>query len=177
MFGLTLLGTIHTLLSLVALATGFACLARDGRIEAGQRLARIYLWATVATCVTGFGIFRHGGFGPPHVLGVITLVVLAFAAWPGGARVFGARWRYVTTVAYSLTLFFHMVPGVTETFTRLPAGRPLFTGPDDPALQPVAGVLFLVFLAGAALQVVQMRRADRAAARPAPLPGAGGSMP
>jgi hypothetical protein len=172
MFGLTLLGTIHTLISLVALAAGFACLARDGRIEAGKGLARVYIWATVATCVTGFGIFQHGGFGPPHALGVITLLVLAFAAWPGGARVLGARWRYLVTVTYSFTLFLHMIPGVTETFTRLPAGRPLFTGPEDPALQPVAGVLFFVFLAGAVWQVVQMRRADRATASLAPLPGA-----
>ena len=162
MFDLTPLGTIHTLISIVALVAGFACLVRDGRIEPHTGLARIYIWATVATCLTGFGIFRHGGFGPPHALGILTLAVLAFAAWPGGARVFGARWHYVTTVSYSFTLLLHMIPGVTETFTRLPLGRPLFTGPEDPALQPVAGVLFAVFVAGAIWQVVRMRRADRA---------------
>src|SRR5688500_14872065 len=134
MFGLTLLGTIHTLISLVALAAGFASLARDGRIAPGKVLGRTYIWATVATCVTGFGIFQHGGFGPPHALGVVTLAVLAFAAWPGGAKVLGGRWPYVSMVAYSFTLFLHMIPGMTETFTRLPAGRPLFTGPNDPAL-------------------------------------------
>lgn len=175
MLGLTFLGTIHTLISLVALAAGFACLVRDGRIEPGKRLAQTYIWATVATCVTGFGIFQRGGFGPPHALGVVTLLVLAFAAWPAGTRVLGARWRYVATVAYSFTLFLHMIPGVTETFTRLPVGRPLFTGPDDPSLQTVAAVLFFVFLAGAVWQVVRMRRADRAASV-AGLPGAGSSM-
>ncbi len=34
---------------------------------------------TILTCVTGFGIFQHGGFGKAHMLGIITLVVLAIA--------------------------------------------------------------------------------------------------
>ena len=172
MFGLTPLGAIHTLISIVALVAGFTCLIREGRIEPGGRLGRTYVWATVATCLTGFGIFQHGGFGPPHALGILTLVVLGFAAWPGGARVFGARWPYVTTVTYSFTLLLHMIPGVTETFTRLPAGRPLFTGPEDPALQPVAGVLFALFVAGAIWQVARLRRAERAA-HATPVAGAG----
>ena len=44
-----------------------------------------------------------------------------------------------------------------ETFTRLPVGAPLFTGPDDPALRPVVGTLFLLFLIGAGLQVWRLR--------------------
>lgn len=175
MSGLTPLGTIHTLISLVALAAGFACLLRDGRIGIDTRTGRTYVWATVATCVTGFGIFQHGGFGPPHILGVLTLVVLALAAWPGGARLLGDTWRYVTTVLYSLTLFFHGIPGVTETFTRLPVGQPLFSGPDDPALQKVVAALFVLFLAGATWQVVQLRRARRES-RTRPLPGTSGRM-
>jgi len=36
--------------------------------------------ATAITSPTGFGIFQHGGFGKPHVLGIVTLLVLAIAA-------------------------------------------------------------------------------------------------
>jgi hypothetical protein len=170
MFGLTPLGIIHTLISLLALGAGIACLVRDGRISPESRLGLLYIWATVATCLTGFGIFQHGGIGPPHILGVLTLLVLAFAAWPGGASLFGRTWLYVTTVCYSLTLFFHAIPGATETFTRIPVGRPLFAGPDDPALQALAGVMFVIFLAGAGWQVVQLRRSGRQRRVPTPLP-------
>ena len=45
MFGLTILGTIHTAISLVAVIAGFVALAR----------------------------YRHGGFGPPHALAILTL--------------------------------------------------------------------------------------------------------
>ena len=153
MFGLTTLGFIHTLISLVALASGATALLRDKTISTGSTLGRVYIWATVLTCLTGFGIFQHGRFGPPHALGVMTLLVLGIAALAERTALFGRAAVYVSTVSYSLTFFFHFIPGVTETFTRLPAGAPLFSSPEDPALQKVVGTLFLLFLIGAALQV------------------------
>jgi len=171
MLGLTTLGTVHTLVSLVALAAGFGALLRDGRIDPGNTLGKVYTWATALTCLTALGIFQRGGFGVPHALAIVTLLVLGLALWPAGSRLFGGTWPSVQTVAFSLTLFFHMIPGVTETFTRLPVGRPFFTGPDDPDLQMVVGVLFLIFLVGSAYQVWWLRGASRSQAAP-PLPGA-----
>jgi hypothetical protein len=66
-----------------------------------------------------------------------------------------------------------MIPGLTETFTRLPLGAPLFSGPEDPALQKLVGLFFLVFVVGAALQV---RRLHRLAAH-APAASAQGVRP
>ncbi|MGJ7519535.1 hypothetical protein ACSFA0_03425 [Variovorax sp. LT1P1] len=130
MFGLTTLGAVHTAISLVALAAGIVSIVRFGEIAAGRTVGRVYVWATVLTCLTGFGIFQRGGFGAPHVLGIVTLAVLGIAALAGSGRLFGGASRYVATIAYSTTLFFHMIPGLTETFTRLPAGAPLFTSPE-----------------------------------------------
>src|SRR5690606_1809981 len=94
----------------------------------------------------------------PHALGIITLLVLALAWAAGSTKVFGRAGRYIETVSYSLTFFFHMIPGFTETFTRLPVDAPIFSGPDDPTLQKVIGVVFLLFLVGAFLQVMRLRR-------------------
>lgn len=161
MFGLTALGTLHTAISLLALACGFASLLRDGAIEPSRILGRIYTWATVLTCLTGFGIFGQGGFGKAHALGVLTLLVLGFAALPGGAARFGHRWHYIVAVCYTLTLFFHMVPGITETFTRLPAAAPWFSSPEDPALEKTIGAVFMVFATIMAAQVLHLRRVHR----------------
>jgi uncharacterized membrane protein len=153
MLGLTSLGAIHTAISLVALASGVLALVRHLEISPATWLGRVYVWTTVLTCLTGFGIFQHGGFGKPHALGVITLLVLGLAGLATRRRVFGNASPYVATVAYSATLFFHMIPGLTETFTRLPLGAPLFSGPEDPLLQKAVGACFILFVAGAALQV------------------------
>jgi len=159
MFGLTPLGAIHTAISLVALAAGIIALVRDKEIIAQSTLGKTYLWATVLTCLTGFGIFQHGGFGKPHALGVITLLVLALAVFAARTTLFGRASRYVEVISYTMTFFFHLVPGFTETFTRLPAGAPLFANPDDPALQRTIGVVFVLVLIGIAFQVRRLRSA------------------
>jgi hypothetical protein len=52
---------------------------------------------------------------------------------------------------------FHLSPGITETTTRLPPGAPLLPNADAPQLQVASGILFILFLIGAALQVRGMR--------------------
>jgi uncharacterized membrane protein len=157
MFGLTFLGIVHTAISLVALATGVTALVRYRRIAWAQTVGRVYIVATALTCLTGFGIFQHGGFGKPHALGIITLVVLALALGSELRGWFGKRARYVAPVAYSATVLFHLIPGITETTTRLPLGAPLLASPEAPELQIAAAVLFVVWLMLATLQVLQMR--------------------
>jgi uncharacterized membrane protein len=161
MLGLTPLGAFHTAISLIALAAGLVALVRDRQISAKNLLGKIYVVTTIVTCVTGFGIFQHGGFGNAHVLGIITLVVLGVAAVAGHSNLFGRASRYVETVSYSATFFFHFIPAITETSTRLPPGSPLVANADAPALQVATGVLFVAFLIGATLQV-QRLRASRA---------------
>jgi len=163
MFGLTSLGVVHTAISLVAVVAGLIALARDKRISPDTRLGKIYLWTTVLTCVTGFGIFQHGGFGKPHALGIITLLVLGVAELARRGRLFGGWSSNVVMVSYSLTFLFHLIPGITETSTRLPLGAPLLASAEAPELQAASGLLFLLFLVGAFLQVRHFRGATKLA--------------
>ncbi|MBL9139911.1 MAG: hypothetical protein JNK85_28830 [Verrucomicrobiales bacterium] len=156
MFGLTSLGVVHTLISLVALGAGLIALIRDREILARSTLGRVYIWTTILVCLTGFPIMQHGGFGKPHALGVLTLIVLVIAALAGRSK-FGGASRYVEVVSYSATFFFHWIPTVVETTTRLPLGAPLIKDRDGPELQAATGVLFLLFLIGATAQVLRLR--------------------
>lgn len=157
MLGLTPLGMFHTAISLIAVAAGLIALIRDKRISPRNMLGKVYVVTTIVTCVTGFGIFQHGGFGKPHALGIITLVVLVVAAVAGYTNLFGRASRYVETVSYSATFLFHVIPGITETSTRLPLGAPLVASAEAPELQVATAVLFVAFLIGATLQVLRLR--------------------
>jgi len=159
MLGLTNIGIIHTAISLVAVGAAVIALFRDKEISPRNGLGKTYVVTTILTCLTGFFIFQHGGFGAPHALGIVTLLVLALAWVAGNRNVFGRLGPYIETLSYSLTLFFHMIPAFTETSTRLPVGAPLTTGPDDPRLQAAIGIVFVVFLVGAAAQIIRMRKA------------------
>ena len=163
MFGLTLLGIIHTLISLLALGVGVYALRRSGEIAAAQPDGRWYLLLTLATAVTALGIFTRGVFGPGHVLAVLTLVALAVGTLAERGMI-GGRWaRPLQIVAYSATFLFHLIPGVTETSTRLPPGAPLVASPESPALLPVFGLLLLLYVAGVTWQLRRLR-ASRIAA-------------
>lgn len=157
MTGLTNLGIIHTIISLFALGAGIVALVRDREISPRNYVGKFYIWTTVLTCLTGFPIMQHGGFGKPHALGIITLIVLVIAALAGKSK-FGGGSRYIETVSYSATFFFHWIPTVVETTTRLPVGSPLIADRDGPELQAATGMLFLLFLIGATIQVWRLRR-------------------
>ena len=161
MLELTALGTIHTAISLVALFAGAVALWRGKEITSRTLAGQIFLGGTVLSCLTGLGIFQHGGFGKPHVLAIVTLIVLAGALSAERAKAFGRLSQYVATVSYSLAFFFHFIPGTVETLVRLPASAPYLANPDDPKAQPIVGVFFLLFLIGAALQVVRLRGTSR----------------
>ena len=163
MLGLTNLGVIHTAISLIAVGAALACFFRFGGISLRTGAGRLYVLMTVLTCLTGFFIFQHGGFGKPHALGIITLVVLAIAAAAGQGRFFGRAAPYVETVAYSATAFFHMIPAIAEGGTRLPPGDPWLDHPEAPPALALTGLFFIIFLIGAAYQVWRLRSQRRTA--------------
>ncbi len=152
MLGLTPFGLFHTLISLVAVIAGVISFVRSGRISPGDLLGRVYVAFTVASCITALGIFHHGGFGPPHAVAILTLVLLGVAALARGTSLFGRASRYVETLSYSATFLFHMIPAVTETSTRLPPGDPLVANADAPALKATYLVLLVLFAIGATVQ-------------------------
>ncbi len=159
MFGLTPLGIVHTALSLVAVASGAVALLLDKRIDNSTRAGKIYIVSTLIVCLSGFGIFQHGGFGKAHVLGVLTLLVLGMAFYAGkSTQPLGKFSEYISTIAYTATFFFHLIPGITETATRLPRSAPWASGPDDPKIQMSIGICFVFILIVILLQVRAIKK-------------------
>lgn len=157
MLGLTQLGAVHTLISLVAVAAGIVSFVRHGSISLRTTTGGVYIVATVLTCVTSFGLFRTGAFGPGHAIGVLTLIVLAFAVLVEKRAAAGTVARPIEVVSYTTTFFLHMIPAITETTTRLPASAPLASGPNDPLILVLVGVAFALYIAGAAVQVLRLK--------------------
>lgn len=153
MFGLSPLGLVHTLLSLVALGALPLAVVREGWLGSTRPIGRFSLGATALTALTALALFRHGGPGPGHALAVLTLVavVAAFVLGRRGARVGEA-------VAAGLTVLFHLIPGVTEVLVRVPSSQPFASSPEDPSLRPVYAVVLALTGVILALQVRAARR-------------------
>ena len=155
-YGLTTLGIIHTIISLIAVVTGVVSLTRNGKITWDNTIGKVYVVTTIIVCLTGFGIFQHGGFGKPHALGIITLVVWE-VIYLAHQNKLGKFSRYIETIGYSLTFLFHIIPGVTESLTRLPYGAPVAASPEDSTIKMIVGICFMIFLIGATAQVRKMK--------------------
>ncbi len=158
---LTAFGAFHTVIALIAVAAGVVAIFRHGEIGTRSSSGLVYVLFTAVTCVTGLFILRHGGFGPPHTLAIVTLLAL-------GAAYAGEKYgnpdglaRYAVVLTYSLTLFFHLIPGLNETGTRFPLAHPAFNGPEDAGLKMWVGLGFVVYLIGAAVQVLRIRKSRR----------------
>ena len=110
----------HTLLSLVAIFTGFAVLFG---MLAGNRLdgwTKWFLITAVATTVTGF-FFPFHGVTPAIKLGVISLIVLLVTIYARYAKHLAGAWRWIYAIGAVLTLYFNVFVGIVQSFEKISA--------------------------------------------------------
>lgn len=159
-------GALHTLIAIIGVLAGFTALIAHRELLLSSRAGRIFFWFTVGAAVTGLFIYRRGTFGAPHVLSLLTLVVLALAWFAERRRGFGRLSAYAAALFNVTALFFHFIPAFVESLTRLPLGAPYAASPEDPALFGPIGTAFAGYLIVAAWQLLRVRGASRHAATP-----------
>jgi hypothetical protein len=161
MLGLSLdvFTALHVAISFVGMAAGFVFL---GALFAGVReefATFLFLAATVVTSVTGF-LFPAAALLPSHVVGVISLVLLAvaIAARYGFHNAGVARPVFILTAIAALYLNVFVL--VAQVFLKFPAVNALApTGGEPPFL--VAQVIVLA--AFVVMGFVAFRRGGRPA--------------
>lgn len=153
MAGLTTLGAVHTAIALVGFGAGVAALLRDYEIRFDNPIGKFYTAMTFVAAFTGLFIFNHGGFGPPQVLSILTMLTLLVAALASATSLFGGAARHVERVGFSTTILFHLIPAFTESLIRLPVGAPWLASPEAPEFKAIYGALFVLYGIGLAVQL------------------------
>jgi len=111
---------VHVLLSLAGIGTGFIVVY--GMI-AGKRLdgwTAIFLATTILTSLTGF-LFPVEHLLPSHVVGILSLVVLAVAILARYALHLARAWRWIYVVCAVLALYLNAFVAVVQSFLKVPA--------------------------------------------------------
>ena len=158
---LSILGIIHTAISILAILAGFVALYRSGKISPSITAGKWYIWLTIITCITGFPIMKLGHPTAGHFLGIIILVMLPIAIYAKQLRIFGKLAEYVQVILISTTFFFSFIPATVETLTRLPISGPIATGPNDPLIQKCLMVIAIIYLIGVIYQIVKLRASHK----------------
>ena len=136
---------IHVALSLIGIASGFVVLFG---LLGGKDLRRwtdVFLASTIATSITGFGFpIKH--FGPPHIVGVISLVVLAAALLARYAMYLAGAWRRVYVICAVIALYLNVFVGVVQAFQKIDALHALAPTQTEPPFAIAQGGVFVIFL-------------------------------
>jgi hypothetical protein len=122
--GITLFTVFHVVLSLAGILSGFV--VAFGFLT-GNRLAvwnAFFLIATVATSVTGF-LFPFHKLFPSHILGILSLIVLAIAIFAYYARGLAGGWRRAYVITAVLAEYSNVFVLIAQLFQKVPALKAL----------------------------------------------------
>ena len=157
-FGISLSAftTIHVIISLIAIATGFIAVFQ---MIANQPLGiwnSIFLWTTIATSVTGFG-FPITGITPAIVVGIISLVILAVSLLALYSQRLVGPWRWVYVVTAIVALWFNVFVLIVQSFQKIPSLKTLAPTQSEPPFQIAQGAALVLVVVLAILAVRKFR--------------------
>lgn len=137
---------IHVALSLLGIFTGFIVLLAMLKSKPVPIWTAIFLVTTILTSVTGF-FFRSASFGPPHVVGVISLIVLVAAVLALYVYSLSGAWRRIYVTSAVAALYFNVFVGVVQAFQKLSFLKPLAPTQSEPPFFVAQAIVLAVFIA------------------------------
>jgi len=145
---------VHVLLSLVGIGSGFIVVFG---LLSGKRLngwTLLFLVTTALTSATGL-LFPVEHLLPSHILGILSLVVLALAIVARYAFHMAGAWRTTYVVGAVIALYFNCFVGVVQAFLKVAALKALAPTQKEPPFL-VAQLLVLAIFVG--LGIVSAKR-------------------
>ena len=147
---LSVFTTVHVIISLIAIVAGI--IVMFGMLGSNRMpgLTAIFLLFTILTSATGFLIppLVSDKLLPSHIIGALSLVLLAVAciALYGAKLSGGWRWVYVLTALISLYLNVFVL--VIQSFLKIPALHALAPSvpPSEPPFAIVQGIVLVFFV-------------------------------
>jgi hypothetical protein len=136
---------MHVIISLIGILSGAVVVFGWLGGKQSDGWTAFFLATTVLTSVTGF-LFHSASFGPPHVLGVLSLVVLAGAIVALYVFHLAGSWRWVYVVCAMMALYFNVFVGVVQAFQKLPFLQPLAPTQSEPPFLIAQIAVLVIFL-------------------------------
>jgi hypothetical protein len=153
---LATLTLVHVIISLIAIVSGIIVMFGMLGSNRTPGLTAIFLLFTILTSATGFLIppFLFDKLLPSHIIGILSLVLLAIACFAFYVQKLSGAWRWVYAVTALLSLYFNVFVLVIQSFLKVPALSALAPGnpPSGPVFAVVQGlvlVFFIVMIVGA----------------------------
>jgi hypothetical protein len=136
---------LHVLISLIGIGSGLMVMYG---FLIGKRLDginAIFLVTTVLTSVTGFG-FPAAHLLPSHIVGIISLVLLAVAIPARYVFRLGGAWRRTYVITAAMALYLNVFVLVVQLFEKVPALKALAPTQKEPPFLIAQVAVMLIFI-------------------------------
>jgi len=143
--GLAILTAVHTVISLLAIGSGLVVLLG---MFAGMRLDRwtaFFLTTTILTSITGF-FFPFQKLLPSHMVGIISLVLLALALVGRYGKQLAGPWRRVYVITAVVALYLNCFVLVVQAFLKIPSLRALAPTQEETPFKVAQLLVLAVFV-------------------------------
>jgi hypothetical protein len=144
LFGFTPFTFTHVAISLLGIASGLIVLWGLLNAHLLERWTLVFLVTTIITNATGF-FFPFYQLLPSHIIGAISLVVLAVALYARYGKRLDGAWRWVYAVSAVTALYFNVFVLVVQLFRRVPALAAAAPTQSEPPFAVAQLVVLVVF--------------------------------
>ena len=142
--------TVHVIISLIGIVAGI--IVMFGLLGSNRMpgLTAIFLLFTILTSATGFLIppLLTETLLPSHVIGILSLVLLAIACIALYGMNLSGAWRWIYVVTAMVSLYLNIFVLIIQAFLKVPALTELAPGnpPSGPVFGVVQGVVLVFFV-------------------------------
>src|SRR6478752_6932895 len=139
--------TLHVIISLVAIVSGIIVmfgLLGSNRMPA---LTATFLFLTILTSVTGF-LFPFEKLLPSHMVGILSLVLLAIACVALYVMDLSGAWRWIYVATAMISLYLNVFVLVIQGFLKVGPLHALAPSepPSEPPFLVVQGIVLAFFI-------------------------------
>jgi len=137
----------HVIISLIAIASGL--IVMFGLLGSNRRpsLTATFLLFTILTSATGF-LFPFDKLLPSHMIGIVSLLLLAVACVALYAMKLSGAWRWIYVLTALIALYLNVFVLVIQGFLKLAPLHALAPSvpPSEPPFAIIQGIVLLFFV-------------------------------
>ena len=137
---------LHVIISLIAIVSGIIVMFGLLGSNLMSGLTAIFLFFTILTSATGF-LFPFDKLLPSHMIGILSLVLLAIACIALYGMKLSGAWRWVYVVTAMISLYLNVFVLIIQSFLKIGPLHALAPSvpPSEPPFVIVQGIVLVFF--------------------------------
>src|SRR6201994_1918186 len=138
---------LHVIVSLIGIVAGL--IVMFGMLGSNRLpgMTALFLFTTILTSATGF-LFPFTQLLPSHMVGILSLVLLAVACFALYGQKLAGMWRWIYVVTAMVSLYLNVFVLVIQSFLKVPVLHALAPSvpPSEPPFAIVQGIVLVLFV-------------------------------